>query len=120
AFLFGVMAVIVAKAHSVGGRWSYGLQEASMLALAGASYWTTKREVHAANQFTFAPIVEVAVLFAGIFVTMVAPLAILNARGSELGVNEPWQYFWTTGALSSVLDNAPTYLSFAATASGQA
>ena len=90
-----------------------------MLGLAAASYWTTKREVHAADQFTFAPIVEVAVLFAGIFVTMVAPLAILNARGSELGVNEPWQYFWTTGALSSVLDNAPTYISFAATLAGQ-
>ena len=50
----------------------------------------------------------------------IAPLAILNARGGELGVHEPWQYFWTTGVLSSVLDNAPTYLTLAATAAGQA
>jgi Na+/H+ antiporter NhaD/arsenite permease-like protein len=67
-----------------------------------------------------APIVEVAVLFAGIFVTMVAPLQILNARGSDLGLKEPWQYFWATGILSTFLDNAPTYLTFAATACGQA
>jgi len=60
------------------------------------------------------------VLFAGIFVTMVAPLRILNARGGELGIEHPWQYFWATGALSSFLDNAPTYLTFAATACGQA
>ncbi|MFO0022076.1 MAG: sodium:proton antiporter, partial [Deltaproteobacteria bacterium] len=52
------------------------------------------------------------------FVTMVPALALLEARGSELGLAAPWQYFLTTGALSSVLDNAPTYLTFLAAAQG--
>jgi Na+/H+ antiporter NhaD/arsenite permease-like protein len=50
---------------------------------------------------------------------MIAPVLILNARGSELGIREPWQYFWATGLLSSVLDNAPTYLTLGASAAGQ-
>jgi Na+/H+ antiporter NhaD/arsenite permease-like protein len=73
-----------------------------------------------ANAFTFGPIIEVAILFGGIFLTMTAPMQILNARGGELGISHPWQYFWATGALSSFLDNAPTYLTFAAVAAGQA
>jgi Na+/H+ antiporter NhaD/arsenite permease-like protein len=56
----------------------------------------------------------------GIFVTMIAPLKLLNTHGAELGLHAPWQYFWATGLLSSVLDNAPTYLSFAAAAAGEA
>ncbi len=60
---------------------------------------------------------EVAVLFAGIFATMMPALAILNARGGELGLTEPWQFFWASGVLSSFLDNAPTYLTFASAAS---
>ena len=59
-----------------------------------------------------------AALFAGIFVTMLPALHILQARGAELGVREPWQFFWATGALSSFLDNAPTYLTFLALARG--
>ena len=49
---------------------------------------------------------------------MTPALLILNARGHDLGVEEPWQFFWATGALSSFLDNAPTYLTFAAAACG--
>jgi Na+/H+ antiporter NhaD/arsenite permease-like protein len=70
------------------------------------------------NGFTWAPIVEVAVVFAGIFATMIPALAILNARGAELGLTTAWQFFWATGILSSFLDNAPTYLTFASAASG--
>ena len=70
------------------------------------------------NRFTFHPILEVAALFAGIFVTMLPALDLLRARGAELGVREPWQFFWATGALSSFLDNAPTYLTFLALAQG--
>jgi Na+/H+ antiporter NhaD/arsenite permease-like protein len=73
---------------------------------------------HAHNRFSFGPIIEVAVLFAGIFVTMGPALLILNARGAELGLHAPWQFFWASGVLSSFLDNAPTYLTFAATAAG--
>ena len=59
-----------------------------------------------------------AALFAGIFVTMLPALDLLRARGAELGVREPWQFFWATGALSSFLDNAPTYLTFLALGRG--
>jgi Na+/H+ antiporter NhaD/arsenite permease-like protein len=81
------------------------------------SYMATKQAIHDKNSFSFGPINEVAILFAGIFVTMIAPLAILNARSGELGLTQPWQYFWATGGLSGFLDNAPTYLTFAAVAS---
>ena len=86
--------------------------------LAGLSYVTTPREIHTRNRFNFGPILEVAILFAGIFVTMTPALLILNARGHSLGVDEPWEFFWASGSLSSFLDNAPTYLTFAATACG--
>jgi Na+/H+ antiporter NhaD/arsenite permease-like protein len=62
--------------------------------------------------------IEVAVLFFGIFVTMIPALELLRTRGGELGVREPWQFFWATGALSSFLDNAPTYLTFLALGQG--
>ena len=70
------------------------------------------------NEFSWAPIEEVAIIFAGIFATMIPALAILEARGDELGLTQPWQFFWATGALSSFLDNAPTYLTFTSTAQG--
>jgi Na+/H+ antiporter NhaD/arsenite permease-like protein len=95
-------------------------REALILALAGLSLWQTPREVHRANEFTPHPMIEVAVLFFGIFLTMLPALEILRSRGSELGVREPWQFFWATGALSSFLDNAPTYLVFLNLAQGLA
>jgi Na+/H+ antiporter NhaD/arsenite permease-like protein len=91
-------------------------REAVMLALVLVSMASTDRALRRANHFTFHPILEVAALFAGIFVTMLPALHILQARGDELGVREPWQFFWATGALSSFLDNAPTYLTFLALA----
>lgn len=93
-------------------------RELAMVAVALASVLLVPNAPRRANAFTWAPIVEVGVLFLGIFVTMVPALAILEARGSELGVTRPWQFFLTTGALSSVLDNAPTYLTFLSTAQG--
>jgi Na+/H+ antiporter NhaD/arsenite permease-like protein len=95
-------------------------REALILALTGLSLWQTPREVHRANEFTPHPMIEVAVLFFGIFLTMLPALEILRSRGSELGVREPWQFFWATGALSSFLDNAPTYLVFLNLAQGLA
>ncbi len=83
------------------------------------SYVITQKELRKANGFTFGPILEVAALFAGIFVTMLPALDLLRARGGELGVRAPWHFFWSTGALSSFLDNAPTYLTFLALAQGQ-
>ena len=57
-------------------------------------------------------------LFIGIFITMAPALLLLNAHAADLGVREPWQFYWASGVLSSFLDNAPTYLAFAATAVG--
>jgi Na+/H+ antiporter NhaD/arsenite permease-like protein len=104
------------------------VKEAIMLALSAAAYFTTAAVNRQANNFTFAPIIEVAVLFIGIFITMAPALEILNAWGKGLRVDDlgkfaiqaPWHYFWATGALSSFLDNAPTYLTFAAAACGNA
>src|SRR2546430_14488661 len=89
-----------------------------MVALAAVSLWRTPREIRGANGFTSYPIVEVAVLFFGIFLTMIPALELLRLRGSELGVSELWQFFWATGVLSSFLDNAPTYLTFLALGQG--
>jgi Na+/H+ antiporter NhaD/arsenite permease-like protein len=120
-FLAAIVAVVAAAGHGVGaaGRpWPFGVQEASMLAIAAVSYGVTPARLRRANGFAFGPIIEVAVLFAGIFVTMAPALLLLNARAASFGVREPWQFFWASGALSSFLDNAPTYLTFAATACG--
>jgi Na+/H+ antiporter NhaD/arsenite permease-like protein len=120
-FLLGVVLVVLGKGNgwgAAGGHWPFGLQEGLMLGLGIAAYVTTRQPTRAAHNFTFGPIVEVAVLFAGIFLTMIAPLQILNAAGPALGLAHPWQFFWASGGLSSFLDNAPTYLTFAAAACG--
>ena len=96
------------------------LREALMVAAAVASYLTTGREIHARNHFTFAPIREVAWLFAGIFLTMLPALDWLAAHAGALGINSSGGFYWATGALSSLLDNAPTYLNFLTVALGQA
>jgi Na+/H+ antiporter NhaD/arsenite permease-like protein len=95
------------------------VQDAGLLVILLLSWATTPSALREENGFTWDPIVEVATLFAGIFATMMPALAILNARGAELGLRLPWHYFWASGALSSFLDNAPTYLTFASAASGQ-
>ena len=94
-------------------------REAAMVALALASLKRTPRDLRRANHFSFDPILEVAAVFAGIFLTMIPALDLLRARGAALGVREPWQFFWASGVLSSFLDNAPTYLTFLALAQGQ-
>ena len=94
------------------------VREVVILAFAAISLWRTPRTIRQANQFTAAPMVEVAVLFLGIFLTMIPALELLHVRGGELGVRVPWQFFWAAGALSSFLDNAPTYLTFLALAQG--
>ena len=90
------------------------------LALLGYFAGSGGAERRAKNVFTFTPIIEVAVLFAAIFVTMTPVLEILNAwaQRPEFALSKPWHFFWASGTLSSVLDNAPTYLAFAASAAG--
>jgi len=93
-------------------------REMAMAAAAVVSAWKTPAKVREENEFTWHPIEEVAILFAGIFATMIPALLILKARGAELGVVSPAHFFWATGALSGFLDNAPTYLTFFSLAQG--
>jgi Na+/H+ antiporter NhaD/arsenite permease-like protein len=88
------------------------LRELIMVAAACGSYFTTQKHVHDANDFNFNPIKEVAILFAAIFATMMPALDWLQANAAQLGQPGAGLFFWGSGALSSVLDNAPTYLSF--------
>jgi len=121
-WLLGVLAAIFAL-----GAWGHSqprpdenaraaLEVLALLALAGLSLASTPRAVREANHFGWAPIAEVAAIFSGIFVTMIPALRLLEVRGAELGVHAPWHFFWASGLLSSFLDNAPTYLTFASLA----
>lgn len=95
------------------------IREVILVILTVASMKLGPRGPRASNHFSWAPIVEVAVLFAGIFATMIPALALLQAKGEAIGIAHPYQYYWLTGALSSFLDNAPTYLAFTSVAQGQ-
>ncbi len=101
------------------------VRDAVLVLMAVLSMVTTRKEVRENNEFTWFPMKEVAILFAGIFLTMVPCLKILQAgTKGELSflietVKEPFHYFWITGLLSSVLDNAPTYLTFLSTLLGK-
>ena len=88
------------------------VREAVMVAAAVGSWYTTRKSVHDANQFNFHPIQEVAILFVGIFATMLPALDWLQVNAGKMAAPTPAFFYWGSGILSSVLDNAPTYLSF--------
>ncbi|MFM7109042.1 MAG: sodium:proton antiporter [Planctomycetaceae bacterium] len=88
------------------------LREAVLLALVALSLALGPKDVRRRNGFTYGAILEVAALFVGIFICMQPALALLHVHGHALGLDSPRAFFWATGALSSVLDNAPTYLVF--------
>jgi Na+/H+ antiporter NhaD/arsenite permease-like protein len=108
------------------------VRDIALLGVVALSLAITPRAVRTKNQFSWAPMAEVAKLFIGIFITMIPVLAALKAGqdGAFAGVARavtgadgqplPWAYFWFTGALSSFLDNAPTYLVFFNLAGGDA
>ena len=99
--------------------WLKYMREIALLSLTGLSLYTTKHKVrYELNKFTWAPIVEVAVLFLGIFTTMTPALAYLNANAASLGLDSTWQFYYTTGLLSSFLDNTPTAVAFHSVATG--
>ncbi len=125
-FLAGVVGSVV-----MSGYWKAGsvdvfglhleiqnlIRDALLISIGLAAFRFTPGALREKNEFSWAPIKEVAKLFAGIFVTIIPAIAILRAgRSGPLGlismVNDPAGYFWFSGALSSVLDNAPTYLTF--------
>lgn len=96
--------------------WPAVIEIVIILASAWLSFRTTSAKVRTENHFTWGAIKEVAILFIGIFITMQPALMILKANGASLGLDSPYQMFWATGALSSFLDNTPTYLVFLTTA----
>jgi len=117
-YLAGVVAAVLFGPALPEGLVRESVSVAVLVLMALASLATTPKPLREENGFTFGPIQEVAVLFAGIFATMIPALEILRARGGELGVHSPWQFYWLSGALSSFLDNAPTYLTFVSLAQG--
>lgn len=104
-FLFAIIGAVFLPAQ-------YFLREAVMLGAAAGGYFFTAPKVHQENAFTFAPIKEVAFLFAGIFATMMPALGYLEQHGVEFGFTQPLQYYFASGSLSAALDNAPTYVNF--------
>jgi Na+/H+ antiporter NhaD/arsenite permease-like protein len=117
----------------VSGRWNLPLlcgivaataflrapyREAAYLLSAALSFPLTPRGQRTETRFSWHPIREVAILFAGIFVTMEPALSVLRERAPTLGLTRPWHFFWATGSLSAWLDNAPTYAAFFALARG--
>lgn len=133
-FLLGVLAAVI-----VSGVWHPGevevlgvhqgiqnlARDVFLLLMMAGSWYTTSPRIRKENGYSWAPIKEVAILFAAIFATIIPALAILKAgeQGAMAGliraVQTPAQFFWATGILSSFLDNAPTYLTFLSTALGR-
>ncbi|GAB1418764.1 sodium:proton antiporter [Bacteroidales bacterium] len=116
-FLIGiVMSVAFLNSHYlpfINDNAYYGfIREAAMLSFAGMSLYFTPRLLRTENKFTWTPIIEVAFLFLGIFITMVPALLWLRDNAATLGVNSLAKFYYSTGALSSFLDNAPTALAF--------
>ncbi len=92
--------------------WIKYLREIILLLLAALSLFFTKSEVRTKNKFSWEPIVEVAYLFLGIFITMAPTLIWLAKNAGSFGVSEPWQFLYASGSLSSFLDNTPTAVAF--------
>ncbi len=95
------------------------LRETVMIAAAVGSYFATPKNLHETNEFSFAPLKEVSWLFLGIFFTMVPVLDFMRFHAAKFPIELPAEFYWLTGSLSSVLDNAPTYLAFLANAMGR-
>lgn len=95
------------------------LREIAMLIFMGLSLLTTSKKTrYEDNKYTWAPIIEVAALFIGIFVTMAPALIYLEQNAARLGFNHVWQFYYSTGLLSSFLDNTPTAVAFHSMALG--
>ncbi|MDX2055746.1 MAG: sodium:proton antiporter [Polyangiaceae bacterium] len=93
-------------------------RELVMLSAGLGGFFLTKPNLHSKNAFSFGPVIEVGILFLALFITMVPALELLKVEGPRLGLASPVEFFLATGALSSVLDNAPTYLALLSAAEG--
>ncbi len=92
------------------------LRELTLTAIAIASLATTRKQIRAENHFSWDPIIEVAYIFIGIFITMTPALLFLGQNAERLGITKPWQFYYSTGLLSAFLDNSPTAIAFNAVA----
>lgn len=88
------------------------LREMVLIGITLLSLITTRKSVRKENNFTWTPIIEVGVVFIGIFITMTPALIFLSQNASKLGLTEPWQFFYASGTLSAFLDNSPTAVAF--------
>jgi Na+/H+ antiporter NhaD/arsenite permease-like protein len=93
-------------------RWAGFIREGSIVSMAVLSLLFTKKPIREANKFSWGPILEVAFLFFGIFITMIPALEYLKTNAHDLGINSNAQYYYATGSLSAFLDNTPTALAF--------
>ena len=115
--------------HSMGDTLGWGAAKAAdsfitvligalMIVTAGVAYKFANKNALRENELNFGPVREVGFLFVGIFATMVPALDLLEKHAADLGITSVRQFFWGSGILSSVLDNAPTYLNFLTAAFG--
>ena len=88
------------------------LREIVLIGITLLSLLTTRKNVRKDNNFTWEPIIEVGVVFIGIFITMTPALIFLSQNASRLGLTQPWQFFYASGTLSAFLDNSPTAVAF--------
>jgi Na+/H+ antiporter NhaD/arsenite permease-like protein len=109
-FLLAILAAIIA----VPAGWREGLVVLTAL----GSYLGTPKRIRESNNFSFVPLKEVAWLFLGIFGTMIPVLVFMEQSAGELGLRGEFGFYWATGLLSALLDNAPTYLAFFAAVLG--
>jgi Na+/H+ antiporter NhaD/arsenite permease-like protein len=105
-FLLGLLIAVVFVAS--------GLREFLMIALAAGSYRLTPRRVYEANEFRWQPLIEVGWIFLGIFGTMIPVLDYVELHATSFHLGNDAEFYWSTGLLSGVLDNAPSYLTFLA------
>lgn len=94
------------------------IREIALGVIIALSLLTTKKSVRVENGYSWEPIEEVAILFIGIFITMTPALLLLNEHAASLGLTHPWQFYYSTGVLSSFLDNTPTAVAFHTVATG--
>ena len=109
-FLFALLAALIAVPA--------GWREPLMVLIALGSYFATPQRIRDADNFTFAPLKEVGWLFLGIFGTMIPVLEFMESSAETFGLTSESAFYWATGLLSALLDNAPTYLAFLAAALG--
>lgn len=109
-FLFAILAAVIAVPT--------GWRELLLILIALGSYLATPQRIRDSNNFSFLPVKEVAWLFVGIFGTMIPVLAFMESSAGELGLRSAFGFYWATGLLSALLDNAPTYLAFFAAVLG--